>query len=125
MSQSLMCIVLLQKKYTVCSAVQVYLTSQVWNASICWIRGSRELGGRLRERYRRKHQENESQRLDEERPLRGVSAMDGWRRTCPLKEWLDLAMPASSLPSQEQCQWSSGTEARVPYTDKVTGRVGG
>lgn len=85
--------------------------------SICWIRGSRE----LRERYRRKHQENESQRLDEERP----NAMGRWRRTCPPKGSLDFAMPASSLPSQAQCQWSSGTEARVPYTDKVTGRAGG
>lgn len=48
--------------------------------SICWIRGSREPGGRLREKYGRKQQERESQRLGEERPLRGVSAVGRWRR---------------------------------------------
>lgn len=109
----LMCFVILQKKYTVHSIVQVYLTSQVRmpgkHSGICWISGSREPGGRQRQKYRRKHQENESHRgWEKGDPLRGERAMGRWRRRAqPPKGSLDLAMPKAV--SMEQWNRSQST----------------
>ena len=118
----LKCIVTLQEKYTVCSVVQVYVTSQVRNpgthSSVCWRRGSKKPGGRQRRKHRGRPQGDEHHR--------------GWDRT--LLTWSVLWASGGGHGLQRghwvwQCQghrylhessvtegghWSRGTEAKIP-----------